>query len=126
VQQSTDSGRTHYLRFRFVKPNRTFLPLCFLFFLFTFSIKVFRSISGLSLIVPDYLYLSYLIGLSVVYHAIVDDSNPIGDLETIASVRCRVLYSTSTYFGVRSPGYSTGEGHILMRRRWEEGREDTK
>jgi len=77
VQQSTYSGRTHYFRFRFIQLNRTFLPLCLLLFLFTFSIKVFRSVSGLSLIVPNYPYLSYLIGLDVVYHATVDDSNPI-------------------------------------------------
>ena len=126
VQQSTDSGRTHYLHFRFVQLNRTFLPLCVLLFLFTFSIEVFRSVSGLSLIVRDYSYLSYLIGLDVAYHDTVDDSNPIRNSKTIASVRRQVLYSTSTYFGASSPGYSTDEGYILMRRRWAEEREEAK
>ena len=38
-----------YFLFRFVKANRTFLPLS-LSFLFTFSMKVFRSVSGLLLL----------------------------------------------------------------------------
>ena len=38
-----------YLRFLLQKENSIFLPLCFLFFLFTFSTKVLRSTAGLLL-----------------------------------------------------------------------------
>jgi len=42
-----------YILFRFVKANRIFLPLG-LSFLFTFSMKVFRSVRDLSLMVVSF------------------------------------------------------------------------
>ena len=49
-------GIGYYFRFLFTKAKRIFLPLCFWSFLFTFSIKVFRSVRGLSAIITWFLH----------------------------------------------------------------------
>ena len=50
VNNDSDIGEDITFRFRFSQLNRTLLPLCFLFFLFTFSINSLRSVAGLSAI----------------------------------------------------------------------------
>ncbi len=48
MTKGIEIGRRYYLRFLFSQENLTLLPLCFLSFLFTFSIKIFRDVRGLS------------------------------------------------------------------------------
>ena len=65
-EKLSETGMRYYLRFLLHQAKLTFLPLWFLFFLFTFSTKVFRSTGGLLLTESHFLYFLYF--ETVLYH----------------------------------------------------------